>query len=86
MCLNFTGERTQKYDKENSESAGGVRSNQFISCTQTWQLRNSKLIKKHYTNCLNAWTTNCATFGNQKFCCGTFFLHKNDETNNSSGL
>ena len=39
-----------------------------------------------YINCLNTWATNCATFGNQKLCCGNVFLHKNDETKNSSGL
>ena len=37
-------------------------------------------------NCLNTWATNCATFWNQKLCCVTVFLHKNDETKNSSGL
>ena len=36
----------------------------------------------YYISCLNA----CATFRNQKLCCGTVFLHKNDETENSSGL
>ena len=39
-----------------------------------------------YINCLNTWATNCATFRNQKLCCGNVFLHKNDETKNSSGL
>ena len=37
-------------------------------------------------NSLNAWAPNCATFWNQKLCCDTVFLHKNDEMKNSSGL
>ena len=69
-----------------TESGGGIGSNQFIGCTQTWQLRNSILIKKHYINCLNAWATKCATFRNQKLCCGIDFLHKNNKTKNSLGL
>ena len=28
-----------------------------------------------HINCLNTWATNCATFRNQKLCCGTAFLH-----------
>ena len=28
-----------------------------------------------YINCLNTWATNCATFRNQKLCCGTVFLN-----------
>ena len=39
-----------------------------------------------YVNCSNTWATNCATFRNQKLCCGNVFLRKNDETKNSSGL
>ena len=76
MCLNCVGERTQKCDKENRESWW----------RQIKSIRNSILIKQHYINCLNAWATDCATFRNQKLCCGTVFLHKNDETKNSSGL
>ena len=85
MCLNFVGKCTEKCDKK-TESGGDLRSNQFIGCTQTWQLKNSILMKKHYINCLNAWATNCTTFRNQKLCCVTVFLHKNDETKNSPGL
>ena len=39
-----------------------------------------------FINSLNAWDTNCDTFWNQKLCCGTVFLQKNDETKNSSDL
>ena len=39
-----------------------------------------------FINCLNASTNNCATLRNQSLCRGTVILHKNDETNNSSGL
>ena len=28
-----------------------------------------------YISCLNTGATNCATFRNQKLCCGTVFLH-----------
>ena len=40
----------------------------------------------HCITCLNAWAANCATFWNQKLCCGTVFLNKNDETKNFSTL
>ena len=39
-----------------------------------------------YINCSNTWATNCATFINQKLCCGNLFLHKNYEMKNSLGL
>ena len=39
------------------------------------------LVKRlHCINCLNAWPTNWVTFWNQKLCCSTVFLQKNDET------
>ena len=72
--------RTQKCDRENWE----------------WWWHQIKSIYRLYLdlvvkqlcciNCLNAWATNCAPFRNQKLCCGTVFLNKNDETKNSSGL
>ena len=74
MCLYFVGERTQKSDRENRE-------------WPIYRLYLDLVMKQLYhINCLNAWATNCATFRNQKLCCGTVFLHKNDETKNSSGL
>ena len=70
MGLNFVGERTQKCDKEN----------------RVWRWRQIRSIYRSYLdlvvkklchiNCLNAWATICATFRNQKLCCGTVFLHK----------
>ena len=78
--LEFCGERTQKYSREN----------------RAWRWRQINSIYRWYLdlvlkrlcciNCLNAQDTNCATSSNQKFCCGTFFLDKNNETKNSSGL
>ena len=72
MCLNFVEERTQKCDRENRE----------------WRWRQIKSIyRSHldlvvkqicYISCLNAWATNCVAFKNQKLCCGTVFLHKNE--------
>ena len=84
MCLKFVGERAQKCDKENRE----WRWRQIKSIYRLYQdlVVNSMLLKKRYTNCLSAWATNFATFRNQKLYCGTVFLHKNDETKNSSGL
>ena len=84
MCLNFVGERAQKCDEENRE----WRWCQIKSIYRLYPdvVVNSMLLKKHYTNCLSAWATNCATFRNRKLCCGTVFLHKNDETKNSLGL
>ena len=80
MCLNFVGERTWKCDRENRE----------------WWRRQIKsiyslyldlVVKQHcYISCLNASANNCATFRNQKLCCGTVFQHKNDEMKSSSGL
>ena len=80
MCLNFARERTQKCDKENRE----------------WRWRQIKSIyglyldlvvmKLYYISCLNGWGTNSATLRNQKFCCGTVFQHKIDETKNFSDL
>ena len=84
MCLNFVGEHAQKCDQENRE--WWWRQIKSIYRLYPDLVVNSMLLKKHYTNCLSAWATNCATFRNQKFCCGTVFLHKNDETKNSSGL
>ena len=53
-----------------TESGGGIRSN-------IYRLHLDVVAKQL---CYNA------TFRNQKFCCGTVFLHKNDETKKSSGL
>ena len=74
MCLDFVEVRTQKCDRENRE----------------WRWRQIKSIYRLYldlvvkqlcsVNCLNAWANNCATFRNQKLCCDTVFLRKNDET------
>ena len=53
-----------------TESGSGVRSN---------------IYRLHLDLVVNQLCYN-ATFKNQKLCCGTVFLHKNDETKNSSGL
>ena len=80
MCLNFVGERTQKCDKENREW-------RWRQIKSIYRLYLDLIIKKLYCiNFLNALATNSATFRNQKLCCGTLFLHKNDEMKNSSGL
>ena len=80
MCLNFVGERTQKCDKENREW-------RWRQIKSIYRLYLDLVVKKLcYINCLNAWATNCATFRNQKLCCGTVFLHKSDEIKTSSGL
>ena len=80
MCLNFMEERTQKGDRENREG----RWRQVKSIYRLYlDLVDEQIC---YNNCSNAWATNCATFKNQKLCYGTVFLHKNDETKNSSGL
>ena len=80
MCLNSLGQRTQKCDRENQ-----VLRWRQIKSIYRWYL---DLVVKHLRsiNCLNAWDTICATFGKQKLYCGTVFLHKNDETMNSSVL
>ena len=80
MCLNFVGERTQKCDKENREW-------RWRQIKSIYRLYLDLVVKQLcYISCLNAWATNCATFRNKKLCCGTVFLHKNDETKNFSGL
>ena len=80
MCLNFVGERTQKCDRENRE----WRWRQIMSVSRLYLDLAVKQL--YYLNCLNAWATNYATFRNQNLCCGTVFLHKNDETKNFPGL
>ena len=51
------------------------------------QVNLNLVVKRlHCINCLNAWATNCGAFWNKKLCCDTVFLHKNDETKNSSDL
>ena len=80
ICLNFLEERTQKCDRENREW-------QWYQIKLIYSLHLDLVVKQLcYISCLNACATNCATFRSQKFCCGTVFLHKNDETDNSSGL
>ena len=80
MCLNFVGERTQKCDRENREWW-------WRQIKSIYRLHLDLVVKQLcYISCLNACATNCATFRNQKLCCGAVFLHKNDETKNSSGL
>ena len=74
MCLNLCWNVLRSVI-EKTERFGGVRSNQFIGCTLVVE-------QLCYINCLNA----CATFRNQKLCCGTVFLHENDERRTSSGL
>ena len=73
-------ERTQKCDREN-------RDWWWCQIKSIYRLHLDLVVKQLcYISCLNACATNCATFRNQKLCCGTVFLHKNDETKNSSGL
>ena len=80
ICLNFVEERTQKCARENREW-------QWYQIKSIYSLHLDLVVKQLcYISCLNAWATNCATFRNQKLCCGTVFLQKNDETKNSSGL
>ena len=80
MCLNFVEERTQKCDRENWEW-------RWRQIKSFYRLHLDLVVSQLcYNSCLNAWTTNCANFRNQKLCSGTVFLHKNDETKNSSGL
>ena len=80
MCLNFVEERTQKSNRENREW-------QWCQIKLSYRLHLDLVVKKLcYISCLNAWATNCATFRNKKLCCGTVFLHKNDETKNISAL
>ena len=74
------GKRTQKCDWVNREWRW-----RQINSIYTWYL--DLVVKRlHYINCLNLWATNYTTFRNQKLCCGTALLHKNDEIKNSSGL
>ena len=80
ICLNFVEERTQKCDRENREW-------RWYQIKSICKLHLDLVVKQlYYIICLNACATNCATFRNQKLCFGTAFLHKNDETDNSSGL
>ena len=80
ICLNFVEELTQKYARETREW-------QWYQIKSIYRLYLDLVVKQlYYISCLNACATNCATFRNQKLCCGTVFLHKNDETKNSSGL
>ena len=67
MCLNFVGERTRKCDKENREL----------------QWRQIKAIYRLYLDLVVKQLCYNDTFRKQKLCCGTVFLHKNDETKNS---
>ena len=53
-----------------TESGGGVKSN-------IYRLHLDLVVKQLCCN---------ATFRNHKLCCINVFLHKNDETKNSSGL
>ena len=80
MCLYFVGEHTQKSDRETRERL-------WCQIKSIYRLYLDFVVKQlYYINCLNASATNCATFRNQKVCCGTVFLHKNDEAKNFSGL
>ena len=80
MCLNFVEERTQKCDRENREW-------RWYQIKSIYRLNLDLVVKQlYYISCVNSCATSCATFRNQKLCCGTVFLHKKDETNNSSGL
>ena len=77
-CLNFVEERPQQCDRENRV---------WCQIKSKYRLQLDLAVKQFsYISCLNACATHCATFRNQKSCCGTVFLHKNDETKNSSGL
>ena len=53
-----------------TKSGGGIRSN-------IYRLHLDLVVKQLCCN---------ATFRNHKLCCVNVFLHKNDETKNSSGL
>ena len=80
MCLNFVEERTRKSDRENGEW-------RWCQIKSIYRLHLDLVVKQLcYISCLNAFATNCASFRNQKLCCDTVFLHKNDETKNSSDL
>ena len=80
MCLSFVGERTLKCDKEHRERW-------WRQIKSIYRLHLDLVVKQLcYINCLNAWATNCTTFRNQKLCCGTDFLRKNDERKTFSGL
>ena len=80
MCLKSVGERSQKCDRGNREQWWCQ-----IKSIYRWYL--DLVVKRlHCINYLNAWVNSCATFSNQMLCCGTFLLHKNDETKNTSGL
>ena len=81
MCLNSVGKRNHKLQRENRE---------------WWWQDQIKLIYGWYLdlavkrlcciNSLNIPATNFGFFQNQKLCCDTAFLDKNDENKNSSGL
>ena len=74
MCSNFVEERTQKCDRENREW-------RWCQIKSIYRLYLDLVVKQLCSiNCLNAWVNNCATFRNQKLCCDTVFLRKNDET------
>ena len=50
MCLNFVGERTQKYDRENREW-------RWRQIKSIYRLYLDLVVKKlYYINCLNVWT------------------------------
>ena len=70
MCLNIVGERTQKCDRKNRE----------------WRWRQIKYFYRLHLDLVVKQLCCNATFRNRKLCCGNVFLHKNDETKNSSGL
>ena len=80
MYLNFVEKHTQKCDRENQEWW-------WCQIKSIYRLHLDLVVRQLcYISCLNASATNCATSRNQNLCCGTVFLHKNDETKNSSGL
>ena len=77
MRLNFVEERTRKSYRENREW-------QWRQIKSIYRLHLDLVVKQLcYISCLNAWATNCATFRNLKLCCGTVFLHKNDDIKNT---
>ena len=77
MRLNFVEERTRKSYRENRER-------QWRQIKSIYRLHLDLVVKQLcYISCLNAWATNCATFRNLNLCCGTVFLHKNDEIKNT---
>ena len=78
--LEFCGGTYSEVDRENREW-------RWCQTKSVYRLHLDLVVKQLcYISCLNAFATNCATFRNQKLCCDTVFLHKNDETKNSSDL